>query len=245
MTDLDVVTRAALLLHRAVTPVPARKVHYKPPYITQIKGMEAVQLMRAMRPVLGPDRRRQIDQALEGWDPGRARSTRKPNRFVPLNAFDFVPTDDRAMSWLAGLLEGEGTFGLTCDARWRCYPVVSITMCDAAVVFRAARILGAGAVAMREPEQAEWRPTYVVKVGGRHAADWMQTLRDLMGERRRTAIDAALAKYHPVYLVDPPASCVVPGCSDPHRGRGLCHKHYMMWSRDKAKGRAARIAPLR
>jgi hypothetical protein len=100
-------------------------------------------------------------------------------------------------------------------------------MCDAAVVFRAARVLGAGAVAMREPEQAEWRPTYG------------------MGERRRTAIDAALAKYQPVYLVDPPASCVVPGCSEPHRGRGLCHKHYMMWSRDKAKGRAARIAPLR
>lgn len=245
MTDRDVVARASSLLDRAVTPVPARKVHYKPPYITQIKGVEAVQLMRAMRPVLGPDRRRQIDQALAGWDLRRARSRKKPTRFSPLSAFDFVPTDDRAMGWLAGLLEGEGTFGLTCDARWRCYPVVSLTMCDAAVVFRAARILGADSVSMREPEHADWRPTYVAKVGGRRAADWMRTLRDFMGERRRAAIDAALARYRPVYLVDPPESCVVPGCSEPHRGRGLCHKHYMMWSRDKAKGRAARIAPLR
>ena len=30
MTDRDVVARAALLLERAVTPVPARQPHYKP-----------------------------------------------------------------------------------------------------------------------------------------------------------------------------------------------------------------------
>jgi hypothetical protein len=245
MTDRDIVARAAMLLERAVTPERARKVHYKPPYITQIKGVEAVRLMRAMRPVLGPDRRRQIDRVLARWAPRRIRSRAEPDRFIPLDVFDFVAEDDRASSWLAGLLEGEGTFTTTCDARSRCYPVVSVQMCDAAVVFRAARILGAGAVSMREPEQADWRPTYVAKVGGAHAADWMRTLRSFMGERRRAAIDTALAKYHPVYLVHPPAECIVPGCSEPHRGRGLCHKHYMMWSRDKAKGREARIAPLR
>jgi hypothetical protein len=245
MTDRDIVTRAALLLDRAVTPVRARQPHYKPPYITQIKGVEAVGLMRAMRTVLGPDRQRQIDHVIDSWTPRRIRSRAEMDRFMRLDAFEFVADDDRASSWLAGLLEGEGTFASTCDARWRCYPVVSVNMCDAAVVFRAARILGAAGVSMREPDRPEWRPTYVAKVGGAHAAKWMRTLRDVMGERRRAAIDAALAEYHPVYLVDPPASCVVAGCSEPHRGRGLCHKHYMMWSRDKAKGREARIAPLR
>jgi hypothetical protein len=245
MTDRDIVARAAALLKRAVTPERARRVHYKPPYITQIKGVEAVGLMRAMRPVLGPDRRRQIDQVLAGWAPRRVRSRAEAERFIPLDVFDFVAEDERAASWLAGLLEGEGTFTSTCDARSRCYPVVSVQMCDAAVVFRAARILGATAVSMREPEHQEWRPTYVAKVGGRRAAGCMRTLQSVMGERRRAAIDAALAQYHPVYLVDPPESCVVPGCSEPHRGRGLCHKHYMMWSRDKSKGREARIAPLR
>jgi hypothetical protein len=245
MTDRDIVVRAALLLERAVTPERARKVHYKPPYLTQIKGVQAVALMRAMRPVLGPDRRRQIDKVLARWEPQRIRSRSEPERFVALDAFEFVAEDGRALSWLAGLLEGEGTFTSTCDARWRCYPVVSLQMCDAAVVFRAARILRATSVSMREPEREEWRPTYVAKVGGRHAADWMRTLRSLMGERRRAAIDAALAEYRPVNLVDPPAECVVTGCGEPHRGRGLCHRHYMMWSRDKAKGREARIAPLR
>src|SRR5687768_2560293 len=67
MTDRDVVTRAALLLDRAVTPVRARDSHHKPPYLTQIKGAEAVGLMRAMRPVLGPDRQRQIDHVVAGW----------------------------------------------------------------------------------------------------------------------------------------------------------------------------------
>lgn len=245
MTDRDIVARAAVLLERAVTPVRAREPHYKPPYVTQIKGLEAVGLMRAMRPVLGPDRQHQIDRVLKGWAPRRIRSRSAPNRFTPLDAFDFVADDDRASNWLAGLLEGEGTFTLTCDAKSRCYPVVSVTMCDAAVVFRAARILGGAAVSMREPERPEWRPTYVAKVGGGHAAVWMRTLRDVMGERRRAAIDAALARYHPVRLIDPPASCIVADCQEPHRGRGLCHKHYMMWSRDKAKGREARIAPLR
>ena len=246
MTDRDIVARAGLLLDRAVTPVRARKPHYKPPFVTQIKGVEAVALMRAMRPVLGPDRQKQIDQALEGWVPRRIRSQARPDRFASLDGLvDVVADDDRALSWLAGLLEGEGTFSLTCDAKLRCYPVVSITMCDAAVVFRAAHVLGAASVSMREPERSAWRPTYVAKVGGAHAAKWMRTLRAVMGERRRAALDLALDSYRPIFLVDPPSSCVVPDCDQPHRGRGLCHKHYMMWSRDRAKGREERIAPLR
>jgi hypothetical protein len=74
---------------------------------------------------------------------------------------------------------------------------------------------------------------------------WMIKLRESMGERRRAAIDNALANYHPIRLIDPPATCIVAGCESPHRGRGLCHKHYMSWSRDVAKGRAPRITPLR
>lgn len=48
-----------------------------------------------------------------------------------------------------------------------------------------------------------------------------------------------------IRLVDPPPTCVVPGCDRPHESRGLCHKHYMSWLRDVAKGRAPRVTPLR
>jgi hypothetical protein len=73
----------------------------------------------------------------------------------------------------------------------------------------------------------------------------MLRLKAAMGKRRQEAIDEALGSYRPIRLVDPPDHCAVAGCFDAHRGRGLCHKHYMMWSRDKAKGREARITPLR
>jgi hypothetical protein len=244
MTDRDVVERSAALLDRAVTPVRARKPHYKPPFITQLRGVDAVDLMRAVRPVLGVDRTVQIDRVLARWTPRGARSSAR--RFPVLDAIDgSTSTDPRALSWLAGLLEGEGTFASTCDKKGTCYPVISVNMCDGSVVRNAARLLDAPSVALREARYEQWRPTFVAQVGGAHAAEWMKRLRVFMGHRRTEAIDAALSQYHPIRLVNPPKTCVVPSCLEPHRGRGLCHKHYMMWSRDKANGREARIAPLR
>lgn len=246
MTDRDVVARAADLLERAVTSVTARKPHYKPPFVTQIRGAEAVDLMRSFRPVLGPTRQQQVDRVLAGWDSRRARSSSATERFAILEpTWDRPTNDDRAFSWLAGLLEGEGSFSKNCDGLGRCYPVISVNMCDAAVIHRAARILGTRTVLMREPERPEWRPTFEAKVAGGQGASWMLRLKSVMGQRRQDAIDAALRAYRPIRLVDPPTHCAVPGCFDAHRGRGLCHKHYMMWSRDRANGRDARIVPLR
>lgn len=148
-------------------------------------------------------------------------------------------------AWLAGLLEGEGTFSVNRQSAEIAYPVIKREMCDEGIVTRAAHLIGAPSVKRVDPEDPDWSPTFVAAITSHHAATWMRRLRSAMGIRRTAAIDAALAQYHPIRLVDPPAECVVPGCSEPHRGRGLCHKHYMMWSRDKAKGREARIAPLR
>lgn len=148
------------------------------------------------------------------------------------------------LSWLAGLLEGEGTFTATHTQRYD-YPVVKVSMCSRDVVTRASRLLAAASVTVNEPRHEGWSVAYAAAITGSDAAIWMRKLRDHMGRRRKEAIDAALALYHPIRLVDPPESCVVPDCGEPHRGRGLCHKHYMMWSRDQAMGRAARITPLR
>lgn len=288
MTDKDVVMRVGELLQRAVIPLRARKAHYKPPYVTCIKGTPAVALMRTILPQMGAVRQTQMTRAIASWRGHRARWQRpavscsardclrpvsrralckrhydrwwKANRrgetteFVPLappgatfaEAEVGADIDDScALAWLAGLLEGEGNFAILRQSASIAYPRIGLQMCDAGIVTRAARIMSAPSVMRREPEQDGWSPTYVAQVTGHLAAIWMRRLRGLMGDRRRAAIDAALAEYHPIRLVDPPASCVVPSCGEPHRGRGLCHKHYMMWSRDKAKGREARIAPLR
>ncbi len=103
MTDRDVVERSAALLDRAVTPVRARQAHYKPPFITQLRGGEAVDLMLAMRPVLGPERTAQIDRVLARWTPRGVRSQAKAARFPVLAGIDgSTNTDLRALSWLAG-----------------------------------------------------------------------------------------------------------------------------------------------
>lgn len=164
--------------------------------------------------------------------------------FGPLRE-DTEMNETRAIAWLTGLLEGEGTFCVTRESAEIAYPVVKVEMCDEGIVSRVARLIGTPNVWRRERDRDGWRPTYVTAISGHHAATCMRRLRDSMGTRRKAAIDAALSQYHPIRLVDPPASCIVPGCSEPHRGRGLCHKHYMMWSRDQKNGRVARITPLR
>ena len=125
------------------------------------------------------------------------------------------------VEWLAGLLEGEGTFTLTRSGTLA-YPVVSVNMCDRIVIERAQRVLAAAGIWPKPPRRANWSMTFVTQVSGQQAAEWMVRLRPLMGERRRAAIDKALAAYAPIRLTDPPETCVVPGCDATHRSRGLC-----------------------
>lgn len=149
-----------------------------------------------------------------------------------------------AVMWLAGLLEGEGWFGVY-HTKGHIYPSISVEMCDEDVIGHAARILGTRSIRRRSHANATWRATYITRINGGSAADWMGRLRPLMGARRSRAIDRALASYAPIRLTAPPQACIVPGCHQPHRARGLCHKHYMSWLRDLAKGRTPRISALR
>jgi hypothetical protein len=209
--------------------------------------------MSAVRPFLGRTRELQIDSAISSWQTRRGPRPRRradSSDCVSLAADPWGALTARGESqdacdraWLAGLLEGEGSF-IANRAMRSLYPVIKVEMCEREVIERAARLLDTR-VWVVAPGTEGWRPTYVAQIAGHRAAEWMRALRPYMGLRRTAAIDAALGAYKPIRLVEVPSFCVVPGCDRPHRSRGLCHKHYMTWSRDLAKGRTPRVTPLR
>ena len=256
MTDRDVVERVAKLFGRAVVRLRRRKPHHKIPYATTIKGAPAARVMCAVRPFLGKTRELQIDLAIASWDTwrgprrrSRAEGSDSQSSLAPVVDLGGIlrahgesqEACDRA--WIAGLLEGEGSFIANGHAR-SSYPVIKVEMCEREVIERAARLLDTRIWAVA-PGTESWRPTYVAQIAGHRAAEWMRALRPYMGLRRTAAIDTALSAYHPIRLIAPPPVCVVDGCERGHRARGLCNTHYMSWSRDRARGRTPRITPLR
>jgi hypothetical protein len=102
---------------------------------------------------------------------------------------------DHELHWLAGLLEGEGSFMAGPPSTPRT-PVIAVHMTDEDVVARVGEIFEC-AVHVVRPRNPRWRTTYVVRARGAKAVAWMTRLRPLMGERRREQIDRALACYAP------------------------------------------------
>jgi len=97
--------------------------------------------------------------------------------------------------WLAGILEGEGTFmkGPPSDSR---APVVQVSMTDEDVMRRIATLLGY--VCLNPPlRNLAWKPIYIVRLRGKRAVALMQLLKPLMGKRRQEQIRRALVCYKP------------------------------------------------
>lgn len=226
MCDRDVVHRVAGLICRAAYQVKRCRPGHRPSFVTSIKGRPAIDLMLDLAPLLSEARRAQI-----------RRSLGKPTMVLP------APVWSPSVDWLAGLLEGEGTFMAKARSSW---VAISIEMCDRETVARAATMLRATRVT-RGPDRAArgWKPTYRAKVSGNRARPWLTALRPLMGSRRGAAIDAALDSWSPVRLVPAPTACMVRLCVRPHRSRGLCHAHYMRWRRARARGKELDYRPLR
>ena len=248
MTDRDVVTRVAEIFDRAVIPTKPRQSHHKIPFVTTIKGVAAARLMRALIPLMSPLRRAQIERALRDHRPVRHPAT-ESNGLIEAGSelcWETANGEERT-AWLAGLLEGEGSFiSARSDGHW--YPQVQMTMCDPYVLDRAMSLMPSSRLYAISDERAiarGWSQAWMVRASGPSAAVVMKTVRQWMGSRRTMAIDRALASWRPIRLAPLRTSCIVPGCTRRHAARGLCNTHYMSWSRDRAKGRAPRIIPLR
>ena len=102
---------------------------------------------------------------------------------------------EQDLHWLAGLLEGEGSFLCGPPSAPRA-PVLALSMTDEDVVARVATMFGRKAHRW-QPRNERWRATWLVRITGAKAVAWMTVLHPLMGDRRRRQIDRAVASYEP------------------------------------------------
>src|SRR5437773_2144568 len=97
--------------------------------------------------------------------------------------------------WLAGLLEGEGSFFSSKSGT----PQVDLTMTDQDVVEHAHTVMRATASIGRfqpaSPPGKTYKPAYRCVVYGRLAAGWMMMLYPLLGQRRRAKIREVLQDW--------------------------------------------------
>ena len=99
--------------------------------------------------------------------------------------------------WLAGLLEGEGSFmkGSPCNPN---LPKISLQITDKDVTDKVAKILGVSSVIGSKPKKEHHKQCYIVVLRGAKAVEIMKEIYSLMGERRKKQIDEAIASYKPV-----------------------------------------------
>lgn len=98
--------------------------------------------------------------------------------------------------WLAGLLEGEGSFLQSCPSTPNA-PAITLMMTDLDVVQHAAMILNVTVYSRFRAGKA--KSTHQLRLRGKRAVETMQQLLPLMGARRRSQIERAIASYDPYY----------------------------------------------
>jgi hypothetical protein len=103
--------------------------------------------------------------------------------------------DEPDLCWIAGLLEGEGSF-LKGPPSSPGLPAIQMVMVDRDVVSKAAELLGCRVGTVR-PRRSHWKESYSIRLKGSRAVEWMRALRPLLGERRQGQIDRAIASYAP------------------------------------------------
>jgi len=98
------------------------------------------------------------------------------------------PPDEIDLGWLAGLLEGEGSFMQLKESPG--VPVLSIGMIDEDVIAKAAMLMG---VSYHPHALPSGKTRYQLMIrGNRRARRIMETLLPFMSARRKTQIEMAL-----------------------------------------------------
>ena len=109
--------------------------------------------------------------------------------------------DEKDLYWLAGLLEGEGSFCKGPPSRPNsCF--ISIGSTDRDIVEKVALLFNVSVQEEKRRKNARphWKDVFTVRVRGLNAVNIMKQLRPLMGVRRKQQIDIAIECYRPKIL---------------------------------------------
>ena len=122
------------------------------------------------------------------------------------------------IAWLAGLLEGEGSF-----SKAKGSVTVQLGMTDEDTVRRAAKLVGDPFVGSHQIHRwgKNQKINYRWTLCGDKAAAWMMTIYPLMSSRRQARIRELLS----VWKATRPYRKLVTACPHtdrPHQGRGMC-----------------------
>lgn len=131
------------------------------------------------------------------------------------------------IAWLAGLLEGEGSFMLKTKRSYNGTISISLQMTDKDIVERCATILktkvyGPYTSKQKKKNGEVKKETYLLSIFGTSAASWMMTLYPFMGERRKQKIENLLNHWKKQQSME--------------TGRmSLCHPDRARFSKDMCK----------
>lgn len=107
-------------------------------------------------------------------------------------------TSEAEIGYIAGLLEGEGSFSI----KGRSSPYISFCMTDEDTVIKACNIMNVrlSKIGKRIDKRPNTKPTYYIAIYGRDAMKWMRMIRPYMSIRRGIKIDEVInivIKYKP------------------------------------------------
>lgn len=109
--------------------------------------------------------------------------------------------NDNDLYWLAGILEGEGSFMMSRNwvgGKLYLYPKVVVTMTDEDVIERAAHLFGTSVYKVpvsKSKGRENYKQQYRAQISGVRAAEVMVVLLSIMGNRRSEKIQEILDAY--------------------------------------------------
>jgi hypothetical protein len=233
-TDEDVIRRAASILHTSVLPPRTRKRSFgtKPIYGLSISGNKAAHYLPLLYPHMGERRGQRTMTMLAHWE-SRAHKYKAPKFFSE----PALSSEEDSFAWLAGFLEGEGSFVLKETARVKSEtPRIEVTICvtstDEDVLRKAALIMGSN-TRSRKPRGISKKLQWETALTGERAIAIMRRILPDMGQRRSGKILKLLSLWNARSVKKYREPRLPPSCHPDrkHIANGLCSACYAQQKR--------------